>query len=468
MRQYDLVILGSGSAAFAAALKASELGAKIAMIEHDTVGGTCVNRGCIPSKNLIQAARLLHYARKSPFPGLRLQGEVDFPELIAQKDELVDRLRREKYLEIAAGDPNIELIAGKGRFVAKDRVQVQVQGDRELLEAERFIIATGARPFVPPIAGLDEVEYLTSRTAFELRELPKRLLIIGGGYIAMELGQLFQRLGSQVTILERGPRLLRGFEPVISQRLREILEGEGLRIETDAEVLRVRRDGAGVAVTTRRANEEFEVRGTHLLLATGRRPNTDGLGLEEIGVELDDRGFIRVDEELRTSVEGIWAAGDVIGPPMATPVGAREGVIAAENALGGHRKMDYRVVPRAVFTDPEVGSVGLTEEEAERRGIACACRVLDLGLVPKAAAIRETTGLVKLVVEAATERILGVHLLAPRGADIIHEGALAVKLGLTISDLIELIHVYPTISEALRMAAQSFTKDVSKLSCCAE
>ena len=465
MDRYDLVILGSGSAAFAAALRGAELEAEVAMLEHDTIGGTCVNRGCIPSKNLIQAAKLLHHARHSPFPGLELQGEVDFPKLIAQKDELVERLRQEKYVEIAEDDSNIEIIEGKARFIDPHHVQA----DGKVLASERFIIATGARPSVPPIEGLDQVDYLTSRTAFELQELPEALVIVGGGYIAVELGQLFQRLGSQVTILERGPRVLRGFEPVISHLLQGILEEEGLRIETGAEVRRVRRDGANVAVAIRRAGGKFEVRGTHLLLATGRQPNTDGLGLEAIGVSLDERGFIRVDDGLRTSVEGIWAAGDVIGPPLATPVGAREGTIAAENALlGKHRKMDYHAIPRAVFTDPEVGSVGLTEEEAEREGIECECRVLDLKLVPKAAAIREAAGLVKLVAEAATGRALGVHLLVPRGAEIIHEGALAVKLGLRVSDLIELIHVYPTISEALRMVAQSFTKDVSRLSCCAE
>ncbi len=235
-KKYDLVILGSGSAAFAAALKASELGAKAALVEHDTVGGTCVNCGCIPSKNLIRAATLFYRARDVRFPGLNLSGDADFPELIAQKDELVAELRREKYSDIAARDPNIEIVEGKGRFVGPHEVAV---GDT-VLRAKRIIIATGARPHVPAIPGLEGVEYLTSRTAFELQALPEKLIIIGGGYIACELGQMFSRLGAGVTILERGPRLLSSFEPLIAEALLSRFRAEGIRVGLDAEVIAVR------------------------------------------------------------------------------------------------------------------------------------------------------------------------------------------------------------------------------------
>ena len=459
-----MVILGSGSAAFAAAIKASELGAKAIMVEHDTVGGTCVNRGCIPSKNLIRAANLLHRARSSAFPGLGLSGELDFPRLMGQKDELVAELRAEKYVNIVREDPNIDVLPGKARFVGPH--ELEVEGER--VRAQRITIATGARPHIPGIPGLEGVPYLTSRTALELRELPERLIVIGGGYVAVELGQMFSRLGSEVIILERGPRLLASFEPVISDALASRFRAEGIGVVLGAEPVAVR-GGAGITVTFRRDGDKSEVSGSHLLIAAGRMPNTEGLGLEEVGIKVDKRGYIRVDAQLRTSVPHIFAAGDVIGPPMATPVAAREGAIAAENALtDAGRRMDYHSIPRAVFTDPEIGTVGLTEAEAEARGISCACRVLDLQFVPKARAIREAEGLVKMVAEAGSGRLLGVHLFMPRAADIVHEAALAVRLGLTVSDLADAIHVYPTLSEALRLAAQSFTRDVARLSCCAE
>ncbi|MBI3988464.1 MAG: mercury(II) reductase [candidate division NC10 bacterium] len=466
MKSYDLVILGSGSAAFAAAIKASELGARVAMTEHDVIGGTCVNRGCIPSKTLIAAAELAYKANRSPFDGLRFENpRLDFRRLIAQKDELVKTLRAKKYTDIAEEDPNIEILPGQARFVSPTEVQL----NGTALRAERSLIATGSRPFIPPIPGLEEVRYLTSTSAFELEELPRSLIIIGGGYIAMELGQMFQRFGTRVTILERAPRILPGFEEEISLALRGYLEEEGIEIVTQSTVQRVRRQGEEAVVSADVQGERREFRTHSLLLATGRVPNSDQLHLEQAGVQVDERRFVKVDAELRTTAVKIWAAGDVTGAPLATPVGAREGIIAAENAIAErHLRMDYRAIPRAVFTDPEVASVGLTEAQAEAQGFRCRCRILDLSLVPKAAAIRDTRGLVKMVIDQETGQVLGVHLIAPRGADIIHEAALAVKHRLTHLDLIDLIHVYPTMAEAIRMAAQMFVKDVSKLSCCAE
>lgn len=466
MKKFDLVILGSGSAAFAAAIKASELGARAAMTEHDTIGGTCVNRGCIPSKNLIAAAELYHRSKHSPFSGLSPAAKgLDFARLIAQKDLLVGELREKKYIDIAQADPNIEIVQGEARFLSPEKVQV----GEETLQAQKFLIATGGRPYIPPFPGLERVSYLTSRQAFELEALPETLVIIGGGYIALELGQMFQRLGTQVTILERSPRLLKDFEPEISITIERILREEGVQIETSTQAVQVQQRGDEAVVIADRRDQKVEFRGKYLLLAVGRAPNTENLGLELAEVQRDERGFVRVDESLRTTAPHIWAAGDVTGPPMATPVGAREGVIAALNAINGaKRKMDYTAIPRAIFTDPEVASVGLTDEAAVEAGYSCRCQVLELVHVPKAAAIRDTRGLVKMVTERDSHRILGVHLVANRGADIIHEAALAVKLRLTYEELIETIHVYPTMSEAIRMAAQTFVKDVTRLSCCAE
>ncbi|RLG48571.1 MAG: hypothetical protein DRN92_00745 [Thermoproteota archaeon] len=269
--------------------------------------------------------------------------------------------------------------------------------------------------------------------------------------------------------MERGSRVLKRFEPEISQAIRRFLEEEGVVIHTNALVRRIKRENGEIIADAVVEGGLRMLRTQHVLVTTGRASNTEDLGLQGVGVDMDDRGFVKVDSEMRTTAPNIWAAGDVTGLPMATPVAAREGVIAAQNAIGGkHIKMDYKTVPRAVFTDPEVASVGLTEAEAEKAGYRCMCRVLDLGLVPKALAIRESRGLVKIVADGITHQILGVHLVAPRGADIIHEAALAVKYRMTVEEIIGTVHVYPTISEAIRLAAQTFFKDVSRLSCCAE
>ncbi len=464
---FDMVILGSGSAAFAAAIKASSLGAKVAITEHDTIGGTCVNRGCIPSKNLIRAAEVYHDSIYSGYLGLDCKGrKADFELLIKDKDSLVEKLRNKKYIGIADGDPNISIMNGRSEFISSGEVKV----NGEAVSADKFMVATGSRPRILDIPGLQDTSYLTSREAFDLKELPESITIIGGGFIAVELGQMFQRLGSYVTIIERSGHILSSMDEEVADALSSYLAEEGVQIKTGWAMEYVSGENGGeVRVNGVVSGKEEEVKSQFLLLASGRVPNSDGLGLERAGIEVSERGFIKVDKHLRTSAANVWAAGDVTGPPMATPVSGREGVIAAENALNGSgREVDYTTVPRAVFTDPEVGSVGLTVEEAEQKGYRVKANCLHMTEVPKAAAIFDTRGLVKMVIDEETNKILGVHLVANRGSDIIHEAVLAVKFGLTIDNLIDTIHVYPTMSEALRMAAQSFTRDVSKLSCCAE
>lgn len=463
---YDLVILGSGSAAFAAAIKASELGARVAMTEHGTIGGTCVNVGCIPSKNLIQAAELYYTPTHTAYKGLSMKnGKLDFAALIRQKDWLVQKLRQKKYIDIAEGDEKITILKGHARFISKNQVQVGEQG----VEAPKLLIATGSRPCIPNFPGIDQVNYLTSTEAFELKKLPESIVIIGGGVIALELGQMFHRFGTRITILERGAHVLSGLDEEVAEAIQKILTDEGLNIQARAQVAQVAQRGKEIEVFASLNGKRKVFKAEQLLVACGRIPNSDGIGLEQAGVEANEKGFIKVNEEMQTTVEHIWAAGDVTGQPLATPVGARGGVVAAENMVNGaHRTMDYTVIPRAVFTDPEVAAVGSSAEEARANGMQVEADCLDLAHVPKAAAIYQTKGLVKMVVEHGTRRIVGVQLVANRGADIIHEAALAIKYRLTVKDLIETIHVYPTMSEAIRMAAQMFTKDISKLSCCAE
>lgn len=416
--QFDLLVLGSGSTAFAAALTARELGKTSVLTEERTVGGTCVNRGCLPSKNLIEAAKLIFDARQPRYPGLSgCSVTLDFPALIAQKDEVVRGYRNKKYESLVGGSVRIE--EGHVEFLDPHTVRV---GEKQL-SGKAVLIATGSRPVVPDIGGLDSVPYLTSDLltsgeAVELKELPKSLLVIGGGYIALELGQMFSRFGTEVTILERNRRLLfRGYEPEAGLAVQSAFADEGIQVVVNASARSVREDGGEVVVTAEVGGRRRHYRAERLLVATGRRPNSDAIGVERAGVSVNPRGEVVVDEYLRTNVPHILAAGDVIGrqfgSQMATPVGSRQGGIAAKNALAGGelRKVDHRVIPRVVFTDPQVAVVGMTDAEAVAAGHRCWCITLPLSLVPRAGAIRDTRGIVKMVANADTGEVLGVTMV---------------------------------------------------------
>lgn len=472
--RYDLVILGSGSTAFAAALGASGMGKTAVMTEARTVGGTCVNRGCLPSKNLIEAARIVYEARNPRYPGLEpTKLDFDFGELVRQKDDIVAGYRDQKYESLADDSENITIAHGRVAFVDDHTVEV---GGRKI-EGEKFLIALGSSAFVPDIEGLDEVPYmtsdlLTSEEQMELKELPESLVVVGGGYIALELGQMFGRFGSRVTILERSDQVLKhGYEPQVGRAVQEVLRNEGLDVKTDAPIKRVRRVEEGVAVELESGDE---VRAERLLLATGRRPNTQGVGLEKVGVQTNGNSEVLVDEYLRTSASHVFAAGDVIGTEtgsqMATPVGAHDGKIVAENAFSGNgmRSVDHSVIPRAIFTDPQVGIVGVTEDEAIRQGYSCWCRTIPMELIPRAKAIHDTRGIIKMVADANTDKVLGVSMVGANAAEVIHEAAMSLRFGATIDDFVDMIHVYPTMAEALKIAAISRRKDPAKLSCCAE
>ena len=475
MESYDLVILGSGSTAFAAAIRAAELGKTAVMTESRTLGGTCVNRGCLPSKNLIEAARIYWEARHPRYPGLVPKGMgLDFRELIRQKDAVIHDYRDKKYQSIVGDSDRIRVYDGHAVFTADGMVAV----DGRRLTGRHFLIATGSRPSIPPIEGLDKVPYLTSDLltsdeSTELWELPRSLVIVGGGYIALELGQMFHRFGVEVTILERNPLILKDYEPEVAVAVTEILRAEGVNIITDVTVRRVRQDGDLVTVVGEHTGTEVRFQAERLLVAAGRAANTEGLGLEHVGIRTDERGFIIVDDFLRTNVPNIWAAGDVIGrhtgSQQATPVGAHDGVIAAVNALNGERRaVDHRVIPRTIFTDPQVAVVGLTDAEANEQGYRCACQTVPMTVVPRAGAVRDTRGLIKMVLDVETKGVLGVSIVGRDAGEVIHEAAMALRFGATVYDFIDMVHVYPTMAEALKIVALSFFKDVERLSCCAE
>lgn len=475
VEKFDLVILGSGSTAFAAALRAAELGKTALMTEQRTLGGTCVNRGCLPSKNLIEAARIFWEARHPRFPGLLAADMVlDFRTLVAQKDEVISDYRDRKYASILHDSDKIKVYGGHATFVSDHEVSV---GGR-VVTGDHVLIATGTSPHIPPIDGLGEVPYLTSDLLTsgepqELSQLPQSLIIVGGGYIALELGQMFHRFGTHVTILERSPYILPAYEPEISLALEPILREEGVELVTDAKPESVRQIGNEVVVSSVVGGKPREFRARRLLLATGREPNTRDVGLDQVDVATDARGWVKVDEFLRTSVPHIWAAGDVIGrytdSQLATPVGAHDGGIAATNALSGERRpVDHAVIPRTIFTDPQVAVVGLSDAEANARGYTCRCSTVPMSLVPRAGAIRDTRGVIKMVIEADSDKVLGVSMLGAGAGEVIHEAAMALRFGATAQDFIDLIHVYPTMAEALKIVALSFFKDVERLSCCAE
>jgi mercuric reductase len=463
---FDLVILGSGSAAFAAALKAADHGAKTAMIERSTLGGTCVNVGCVPSKNLLRAGELRYYDSHREFPGITPgRTTLEFNKIIEQKNQIVRGLRKEKYSDVLRSLPSTKLFRGDARFASKTRVKV----DGINVEGRKFIVATGSSPRIPSIQGIENTGYLTNVEALSLREKPASMVVIGGRALGLEFAQMYAHMGTQVTVLQRSERIIPEEEPEISDALRHYLEVEGIKIKTGVQVKRVYENDGEKSVVASADRRDFEAKGEQLLIATGRRPNTQDLGLEEAGVRLREDGAVKVNREMRTSARNIWAAGDVIGEPMLETVAAKEGATAAENALQGvHKKIDFLPVPRAVFTSPQVASVGLTERESNERGYECACRTVEMSKVPKAITIRETRGLIRMVAENRTGRILGVHILADNAADIIHEGVLAVKYKLTIDDIIDTVHVFPTIAESIKLAATSFKKDLDKLSCCAE
>lgn len=461
---FDLIVVGAGSAGFSAAITGAELGARVALVGHGTIGGTCVNIGCVPSKALVRAAGALHEARRATrFAGIEATARVaDWRALVAQKNELVQHLRRTKYADLLPAWPQITYVEGPARL-APDGVHV---GDT-LLRAERIVITTGARPAVPRLDGLEGVPFLTSTSALDLDALPRSLVVIGGGFIGVELAQVFARFGTQVTIVCRR-RLLPDLDAEIGQALARYFEGEGLAVTCGVAYRSVARTASGVAIRVAVGAEERVLEAEHVLVAAGRTPNTERLGLEEAGVATGPHGEIVVDEHLQTSRAHVYAAGDVTGRDQFVYMAAYGARLAATNALLGNRmRYDRRAMPKVVFTDPQVASVGLTEEEARASGRDIQVATLPLDQVPRALAARDTRGLVKLVADRGTRRLLGAHIVAPEGGDSIQTAALAIRHGMTVEALAETIMPYLTTVEGLRLAAQSFHRDVSRLSCCA-
>ncbi len=466
MESFELLILGAGASALAAAIKANELGARTALIKGPLpMGGTCVNVGCVPSKSLVRAAELVHLACSHPRPGVELSlGRLDFVEVIRSERRLVESLRHKKYELVLQQAENVSVIEGTAEFLDARRVRV---GSKEI-RAERILIATGSTAVVPTAPGLDAAGFLTHISALSSERLPESLLVLGGGPVGLEFAQIYARFGAKVTLAVKDRRLFPRTEPELSQRLEEIFAGEGVTVLRGAEAVRVEHRNGRKLVTLRDPSGERTVDVEEILVATGKRPNTDALGLDKAGVEVDARSAVITAPTYQTSAPHIYAAGDVTNLPrrLETTAG-REGSFAAENALSGTAKaIDYQTVPWTVFTDPQLAGVGLLDGETSRHGLSCTCNTLEFEHVAKAHILGDTRGLSKMVADRSTGRIVGVHVLASNAGDIIGAAELVLKNKMTVEQLLDTLPVFPTLSEALKLNALSLVTDVSRLSCC--
>ncbi|MFQ5836210.1 MAG: mercury(II) reductase, partial [bacterium] len=455
-----------GAAGFAAAIKADSLGAKTLMVNSGLpIGGTCVNVGCVPTKFLLEVAKDYYQVKKSRFSSLSASCEVDFSALIEEKDQLVNSLRKSNYLDVLKNLPRVTYKEGKAEFASEN--EIEVEGER--FASHKFIIATGSSTKLIPLEGLKEVGFLTNRTALELNKLPQSLLVIGAGPIGLEFAQIFSRLGTKVTVVEVMERILPQGEPIISEELQKCLEEEGIRTITGTRTKRLERKNDRKVAFIERGNSSQEIEVEEILLAAGVRGNSADLGLEKIGIEIDKNGFIRVNEYLKTGKPHIYGAGDITGAPWLETVAAKEGNIAARNASGKEKiKMDYKNIPYAVFTSPQVTAVGMKESEYMLQYGTCNCRMVRMDRVPKAKAIKQTKGLIFMVIGHEDKKIKGVHILSELASEIIHEATLAIRQGLTIDEIVDMVHIFPTFSEAIKIAAQSFKHDPKRMSCCVE
>ena len=456
----DLAVIGSGGAAMAAGIAARQAGADVVLIERGALGGTCVNVGCVPSKTLLAAAGVRHAASTNPFGGVPTSADgVDFAALVDQKAALIAGLQQHKYADVAKAW-DFPVLTGEARFIGEDTLEV----DGKPLRARAYVVATGSQPVVTGIEGIDAVDFLTSTTAMEQQQVPESLVVIGGGYVGMEQAQLFAHLGSRVSVVGR---LAPHAEPELQATMREVFAGDGISV-VEERATSVENTGDGRVRVTAASGEQ--VTGHRALVATGRRPHTDALDLAAAGVEVDERGFVVIDEHQQTSNSRVYAAGDVAGTPQFVYVAAASGRVAATNALDAGRAqpetVDYTGLPAVTFTRPQLASAGLTEAEALGQGYQCVCRTLGMEDVPRALVNHDTRGALKLVADAATGKVLGVHAVADGAGEIMLAATYAIKTGMTVDDLADTWAPYLTMAESLRIAAGLFRNEMPT-SCCA-
>jgi mercuric reductase len=460
-----IAVIGSGGAAMAAALKAVEQGARVTLIERGTIGGTCVNVGCVPSKIMIRAAHIAHLRRESPFDGgiAATDPAIDRAKLLTQQQARVDELRHAKYEGILDDNPAITVLHGDARFKDGRTLTVSLnEGGERTVAFDRCLIATGASPAVPTIPGLKQTPYWTSTEALVSASIPPRLAVIGSSLVALELAQAFARLGSKVTILARSTLFFRE-DPVIGEAVTAAFRLEGIEVLEHTQANQIAHAGGEFVLATGNG----EVRADQLLIATGRAPNTRSLALDAAGVVVNAQGAIVIDKAMRTSSPHIYAAGDCTDQPQFVYVAAAAGTHAAVNMTGGEAALNLTAMPAVVFTDPQVATVGYSEAEAHHDGIETDSRLLTLDNVPRALANFDTRGFIKLVADAGSGRLIGVQAVASEAGELIQTAVLAIRNRMTVQELADQLFPYLTMVEGLKLCAQTFTKDVKQLSCCA-
>lgn len=467
--QFDLIIIGGGSGAFSAAIKAESLGLTTLMVNGGLdFGGTCVNVGCVPSKNIIRAAEAAHHATHSNFASVKPRGvDIDFRQLIQDKKRLVKTLQQKKYMDVVSDFQTLTMIEGWAEF--ENEKTIVVNG-KDKYTAIKFIIATGATTNIPEIEGIDKIGYLTNISLFDLEEQPESITIMGAGYIGLEIAMAYKRLGTKVRIIEFTDRVLRSQTPDISEALESQMRKEGIQILPNFRAIKFEKEGTDTIIHCKCPDDSFTkiVESGKLVIATGTRANTGKLGLQNIGLQLNEKGRIHVNEKMETNLPNIYAIGDVNDTPAFVYTAAYEGKIAVENAFSSAGNIaDYSSLPWVVFTDPQIAGAGLDEVQAEAKNIPFEVSKLPLTEIPRSIAANDTRGFIKLIRNTETDKLIGARVVAPEGGELIQQLSMAIKYGISVKELAESFYPYLTLGEGIKLAAITFGKDVSKLSCCA-
>lgn len=450
----DAIVIGAGQAGVPLAVRLASSGRKVILVERSRVGGTCVNYGCTPTKTLVASARAAHVARSGGRLGVHAEAvRVDFPAVVARKEAIVRQWRQGLDRRLAAAGDRLRVVPGHARFVGER--QIEVAGERH--QAEIVVVNVGVRPVAPAVDGMSSVPWLDNRRIMELTQLPSHLVVLGGGYIGCEFAQMFRRFGSEVTIVQRGPHLLDREDPDVSEELEKVFRAEGIALHLGTRVARVAREGeSGIGVEL---EDGGKIGGSHLLAAVGRRPNTDDLGCDAAGVRLNGKGFVEVNDHYRTSAPGVYAVGDVTGGPQFTHTSWDDHRILLDFIEGrSTRGRAGRVIPYAVFTDPQVAGVGLNEREARAGGIRCEVARMPFGHVARAIEIDEPAGILKVLVEPETERIIGVSLVGAEAGELVHVFAALMQAGATARAIVDAEFAHPTFAEGLQSAVMTLER----------
>ncbi|HAJ32619.1 MAG TPA: dihydrolipoyl dehydrogenase [Candidatus Atribacteria bacterium] len=449
----DVVIIGGGPGGYVSAIKAAHLGLKAVLVEKDKLGGVCLNRGCIPTKALVSTAELLNHLQRAGEFGIQVKDySFDFTAIIKRKDLITRRLS--SGVEQLMKANQVRVARGEGQIIEPGKVEVtDTTGQKEVIKAKNIIIATGSSVMKLPIPGIDSEGVITSDEALSLSELPSRMIIIGGGVVGIEFAGIFKALGVEVTVVEMLPRILLPIDEEIARRLTMNLKRKGIEILTDCKVKEIKKNHQNLEVLVSTTDGEKRLETEKILLSAGRVPELGNIDVQRLGIELGGK-VIKVDEKMRTNIPGIYAVGDVVGKIMLAHVASREGIVAVENIAGKEVLMDYKVVPNCVFSMPEVASVGLTEEEARKENDNIKISKFPFMANGKALGMGETEGMVKIIADADTSELLGIHILGAHASDLIAEGTLALSMEATAFEIVNTIHAHPTLAETIAEAAE--------------